>query len=325
MRIGSLEIRPGAGLAPMAGVTDAAMRLLCARQGAAWTVSEMLSAKGWIYSQGKNRNAQALLERLPGECVGGLQLFGREPEYVAEAADQLKDAGFSFIDLNFGCPAPKITQNGEGSAMMREPAQIGLVVRAVSDRVRLPVTVKIRAGWDEDHINAVEVAQICEQAGAQAIAVHARTRAQQYAGNADWRIIREVKRSVRVPVIGNGDVRCGADAVRMLDETGCDGVLIGRAAQGNPWIFADVLAALRGERFAPPSARERMAMAEEHLNLEIALHGLRQGLPEMRKHIAWYAAGLPGAARFRAQINNMSTPEQVISAIRAFGEGRFEG
>ena len=193
MRIGNIELPAGAGLAPMAGVTDAAMRLLCFEQGAAWAVSEMLSAKGWIYSRGKNRNAVELLARLPGEGAGGLQLFGREPEYVARAASELEDRGFLFIDLNFGCPAPKITGNGEGSAMMREPEQIERVVSAAVRATKLPVTAKIRAGWDETCINAPEVAELCERAGASAVAVHARTRAQQYAGRADWRIIREVK------------------------------------------------------------------------------------------------------------------------------------
>ena len=196
MRLGNIELPLGAGLSPMAGVTDAAMRLLCREQGAAWSVSEMLSAKGWIYSQGKNREARLLLTRLPGEGIGGLQLFGREPELMAEAAQQLRAAGFEFFDLNFGCPAPKITGNGEGSALMREPELIGRIVRAVADAADRPVTVKIRAGWDGESVNAVEVARICEQAGAAAIAVHGRTRVQQYAGRADWNVIRAVKRGV---------------------------------------------------------------------------------------------------------------------------------
>ena len=191
MHIGTIELETGAGLAPMAGVTDAAMRLLCREQGAAWAVSEMLSAKGWIYSQGKNRNAAELLARLPGEGVAGLQLFGREPEYVGRAARELEDAGFAFIDLNFGCPAPKITGNGEGSALMREPERLAEVVAAAAAATRLPVTVKIRSGWDEDSVNAPEVALLCQQAGAQAVAVHARTRMQQYSGRADWSIIRQ--------------------------------------------------------------------------------------------------------------------------------------
>ena len=318
MRLGNIELPLGAGLSPMAGVTDAAMRLLCAQQGAAWSVSEMLSAKGWIYSQGKNREAQELLARLPGEGVGGLQLFGREPELMAEAARLLADRGFDFYDLNFGCPAPKITGNGEGSALMREPERIGRIVRAVADAADRPVTVKIRAGWDAESVNAVEVAQICEQAGAAAIAVHGRTRVQQYAGQADWGVIREVKRSVSVPVLGNGDVRGGADALRMLDETGCDGVLVGRAAQGNPWIFREIRAAMAGEEIPPVTNRERIDTALRHFDLELELHGERGGLLEMRKHIAWYAHGMRGAAKFRERVNRLERPDEVRAALREF-------
>ena len=319
MRIGEIELPVGAGLAPMAGVTDAAMRLLCHEQGAAWAVSEMLSAKGWIYSQGKNRNAVELLTRLPGEGVAGLQLFGREPEYIARAAQILEDRGFAFIDLNFGCPAPKITGNGEGSAMMREPELIGRATRAAVEAVKLPVTVKIRAGWDETCINAVEVAKICEQAGAKAVAVHARTRMQQYSGQADWRIIREVKKNVAIPVLGNGDVRSGADAVRMIDETGCDGVIVGRAAQGNPWLFGEIRGALCGGTWNPPTAMDRVEMALKHFELETRLHGDKKGLLEMRKHIAWYVAGLPGASKFRETINTMAGADAVKDALREFG------
>lgn len=318
MKIGTIALPAGAGLAPMAGVTDAAMRLLCRESGAAWAVSEMLSAKGWVYSQGKNRNALELLTRLPGEGIAGLQLFGREPEYVARAAEELQDRGFAFIDLNFGCPAPKITGNLEGSAMMREPEQIGRVVEAAVKAVRLPVTVKIRAGWDEDSINAPEVAEICERAGAQAVAVHARTRMQQYSGRADWRVIRSVKERVSIPVLGNGDVRCGLDAVRMIEETGCDGVIVGRAAQGNPWIFGEIRAMLEGRPWQPPTPAERVDMALRHFDLETRIHGDKRGLLEMRKHIAWYVSGLPGASRFRENINTLATAQEVKDALKAF-------
>lgn len=318
MQIGKLNLPMGAGLAPMAGVTDAAMRLLCHEQGAAWSVSEMLSAKGWIYSQGKNRNAQELLIRFPGEGIAALQLFGREPELMADAAQMLMQAGFDFYDLNFGCPAPKITGNGEGSALMREPELIGRIVRAMTDAVDVPVTVKIRAGWDQDSVNAVRVAQICEQAGAAAVAVHGRTRMQQYSGHADWGIIREVKRHVSVPVLGNGDIQSGADAKRMLEETGCDGVLIARAAQGNPWIFRDVRAVMMGEECPPLTGRERVETALRHFELETQLHGERGGMLEMRKHIAWYVAGMHGAAKFREKINTMEDADQVREALIDF-------
>lgn len=309
---------PGAGLAPMAGVTDAAMRLLCHEQGAAWAVSEMLSAKGWVYSGGKNRNAQDILARLPGEGPAGLQLFGSEPGMIAEAARCLEGSGFQFFDLNFGCPAPKITGNGEGSAMMREPKKMGAVVRALAEATPLPVTVKIRSGWDKDSVNALEAARICEDNGAAAIAVHARTREQQYAGAADWRVIRDVKRAVSVPVFGNGDVRGGADALRMLDETGCDAVIVGRAAQGNPWIFREIAAAMRGEEAPPPTPRERADMAARHFELESRLYGEKLAVLQMRKHIAWYVHGMKGASRFRDRVNQMNSATEVLAALREY-------
>ena len=317
-RIDDLPAARGAGLAPMAGVTDAAMRLLCHEQGAAWAVSEMLSAKGWVFSKGRNRNANDLLKRLPGEGVAGLQLFGSEPEYMAAAARDLEKRGFQFFDINFGCPAPKITGNGEGSAMMRAPEKVGPVVRAVVEATGLPVTVKIRSGWDADSVNAVEIARICEDSGAKAVAVHARTRAQQYAGKADWRVIRDVKRAVSVPVFGNGDVRCAADAVRMLDETGCDAVMVGRAAQGNPWVFGEIAAALRGEAWTPPSPRRRVEVALRHYALEIELFGEKKALLEMRKHIAWYVHGMRGASRFREAINGIGDADAVMRALEDF-------
>ena len=314
----------GAGLAPMAGVTDAAMRLICHEQGAAWAVSEMLSAKGWVFSKGRNRNALDILERMPGEGPAGLQLFGSEPEYVAEAGRQLEDRGFEFFDLNFGCPAPKITGNGEGSAMMREPERIGAVVRALVDATKLPVTAKIRSGWDADSINAVQVARICEDSGARAVAVHARTRTQQYTGRADWSVIAAVKRAVKIPVFGNGDVKSGADAVRMIEETGCDAVIVGRAAQGNPWLFREIAAALRGEIAVPPTPQERVDMAIRHFDLEVGLFGPKRGVLEMRKHIAWYVHGLRGAAKFREQINVMAGADAVREALVDFGAAQQE-
>ena len=319
IRLGEIQLNGRAALAPMAGVTDAAMRLLCHEQGAAWSVSEMLSAKGWMFSGGQNRNARSLLERLNGEGTAALQLFGREPEYIAAAVRDLADAGFEFYDLNFGCPAPKITGNGEGSALMREPELIGRIVRAAVDAAgKRPVTVKIRAGWDETCVNAPEVAQICEQAGAAAIAVHGRTRMQQYSGKADWSVIRQVKARVAVPVFGNGDVASGADALRMLDATGCDAVLVARAAEGNPWIFREIAAALEGRACPPPTGRERVETALRHFDLETRLHGERGGMLEMRKHIAWYVAGMRGAARFRERINALADAEDVRRALIDF-------
>ncbi|NLD59615.1 MAG: tRNA dihydrouridine synthase DusB [Clostridiales bacterium] len=312
------NIPAGAGLAPMAGVTDAAARLLSFEQGASWAVSEMLSAKGFVYSNGRSEAIRELLFRFPGEGTCGLQLFGREPEFVAEAARRLEGAGFSFIDLNFGCPAPKITGNGEGSALMKEPVQIAKVVRAAADAVKFPVTVKIRSGWNPESVNAVEVAKICEDAGAKAIAVHARTRSQFYGGQADWSVIAAVKRAVKIPVFGNGDVRSGADAVRMLHETGCDRVIVGRAAEGNPWIFREIRAALTGEAYSPPAFAERMATALRHLDLAVVLYGEKKGVLEMRKHVAWYITGVPGAAKLREGVNGVCEAEEVRELLMRY-------
>ena len=314
MRIGTIGLPEGAALAPMAGVTDATMRLMCAREGCAWSVSEMLSAKGYLYSP-DNYAHRVILTRFPGEGIAGLQLFGSDEAVLSEAVRRLNDAPYDFFDFNMGCPARKIVANGEGSALMREPARAGRLIAAMVKAAAKPVTVKIRAGWDAEHINAVEVAQIAEDAGAAAITVHPRTRDQLYLGRSDWNVIRAVKRAVRIPVIGNGDVVSGADAVRMKAETGCDAVMIARAAEGNPWIFREALCALRGEEYAPPDVETRVKAALTHLDMQCEWRGERYAVPEMRKHVAWYLAGTPGSGILRARVNQMTTHEEVRASL----------
>ncbi|MDO4385325.1 MAG: tRNA dihydrouridine synthase DusB [Clostridia bacterium] len=314
MRIGTIELPEGAALAPMAGVTDATMRLMCAREGCAWSVSEMLSAKGYLYSP-DNYAHRVILTRFPGEGIAGLQLFGSDEAVLSEAVRRLNDAPYDFFDFNMGCPARKIVANGEGSALMREPARAGRLIAAMVKAAAKPVTVKIRAGWDAEHINAVEAAKIAEDAGVAAITVHPRTRDQLYLGKSDWNVIRAVKRAVRIPVIGNGDVVSGADAVRMKAETGCDAVMIARAAEGNPWIFREALCALRGEEYAPPDVETRVKAALAHLDMQCEWRGERYAVPEMRKHVAWYLAGTPGSGILRARVNQMTTHEEVRASL----------
>lgn len=314
MRIGTIGLPEGAALAPMAGVTDATMRLMCAREGCAWSVSEMLSAKGYLYSP-DNYAHRVILTRFPGEGIAGLQLFGSDEAVLSEAVRRLNDAPYDFFDFNMGCPARKIVANGEGSALMREPARAGRLIAAMVKAAAKPVTVKIRAGWDAEHINAVEVAQIAEDAGAAAITVHPRTRDQLYLGRSDWNVIRAVKRAVRIPVIGNGDVVSGAGAVRMKAETGCDAVMIARAAEGNPWIFREALCALRGEEYAPPDVETRVKAALTHLDMQCEWRGEHYAVPEMRKHVAWYLAGTPGSGILRARVNQMTTHEEVRASL----------
>lgn len=304
----------GAALAPMAGVTDASMRLLCAEMGCAWAVSEMLSAKGYLYAP-QSRAHEELLERFDGEGILGLQLFGREPEMVSEAAKRLEEKPFEFFDFNIGCPAHKIVGNGEGSALMREPMLVGKLVYALRNAVKKPVTVKIRAGWDEEHKNAVEIAKICEDSGACAITVHPRTREQFYTGKSDWNIIKQVKSAVKIPVIGNGDIMNADDAKRMKAETGCDAVMIARAAQGNPWIFKEILCALKGEMYEKPTVEDRVRMAIRHLDMQCEWRGERHAVPEMRKHVAWYLQGSPMSGRLRSKVNTMLTHDEVKNAL----------
>ena len=315
LRIGSLKLDNPFLLAPLAGITDAPMRRLCHRQGAALTYTEMVSCKGMWYG---DRNTGKLLYTYRDEQPVGYQIFGHEPEVMAYAAREISSMPGKLIDINFGCPVPKIVKNGEGYALLKNPDLIYDIVAAVVKNTDKPVTAKIRTGWDKDSINVVEVAHAISAAGASAIAVHARTREQYYSGKADWSMIASVKRAVDIPVIGNGDVTDGKAAISMMDETGCDLVMIGRGALGNPWIFREALAAWRGEEIPPqPSKDEKKAMIISHLEDLTELKGEYAAVREMRKHVGWYLKGVPGAAAFRGMVNNITDSNELIKAIKS--------
>ena len=307
----------GAGLCPMAGVTENTFRVICRELGSAFSTTEMVSAKGYLMSPG-HRAAVELLMHAEHEGPLGVQLFGREPSAMAEAARRLSGQGFSFVDINMGCPAPKIVSGGEGSALMKEPLVAGRVIGAALKAAGLPVTVKIRSGWDPAHINAPELARIAEGEGASAITVHARTRDQFYSGRADRRVIADVVRAVHIPVIGNGDIASFRDAESMRRETGCYGVALGRAARGNPWVFREIACGMQGEAYAPPTIGERLMMAMRHLDMLAALHGEERAVREMRGHIAAYAQGSRGCAKLRAKVMTLTRVDEVRSALQEF-------
>ena len=301
MNIGNVELENPYILAPMAGVTDLPFRLLCKEQGAGLLCMEMISAKALQY---KNKNTKALLSIHPQEHPVSLQLFGADADIISRMAQEIEELPFQVLDINMGCPVPKVVKNGEGSALMKRPRLVYEIVSKTVKAVKKPVTVKIRKGFDDEHINAVDIAKIIEDAGAAAITVHGRTREQYYSGNADWDIIRQVKEAVSIPVIGNGDVTSRESAVRMRRETGCDGVMIGRGAQGNPWIFSELLSYEKtGEMPKRPDASEIRNMMLRHARLQIEFKGDYLGIREMRKHVAWYTKGLKGSAKLRDEIN----------------------
>lgn len=317
LTIGDVTLENNVILAPMAGVTDLPFRLLCREQGVGLLCMEMVSAKAILYH---NKNTEKLMEIDPREIPVSLQLFGSEPDIVAKAAAEIEDRPFAILDINMGCPVPKIVNNGEGSALMRDPQLAAKIVRETAKAICKPVTVKIRKGYDEAHCNAVEMAKYLEDAGAAAITVHGRTREQFYSGDADWEIIRKVKEAVTIPVIGNGDVVDGESAKRMIEETGCDGIMVGRAAQGNPWIFREILCYLEhGVKLERPSAQEVRDMIRHHAALQLECKGDYIGIREMRKHVAWYIAGYPHAASLRKRVCSVEQMEELLELIEEIG------
>ena len=315
MTIGNITLDNNIILAPMAGVSDLPFRLLCHEQGAGLVCMEMISAKAILYH---NRNTESLLEIHPQEGPVSLQLFGSDPAIMADIAARIEDRPFQILDINMGCPVPKIVGNGEGSALMKNPLLAGQIIEAVVKAVGKPVTVKIRKGFDEEHVNAVEMAHVAQESGAAAVAVHGRTREQFYSGKADWDIIRQVKQAVSIPVIGNGDVVDGESDLALLQQTGCDGIMIGRACQGNPWIFREVKNFLESGQICPrPTNREIVDTILRHARLQLQYKGEYIGIREMRKHVSWYSAGVPNSARFRAEINAMESMEELMDAVSA--------
>lgn len=304
LKIGNVTLPNNIILAPMAGVTDLPFRVLCAEQGAGMVCMEMISAKALSYH---NKNTEELLHISEKEGLVSLQLFGSEPELMGEMAKQIEELPFAVLDINMGCPVPKIVNNGEGSALMKNPLLAGKIIEAVARSTVKPVTVKIRRGFDDAHENAVELARIAQESGAAAVTVHGRTREQYYAGEADLTCIRAVKQALRIPVIGNGDVADAASAKRMLEETGCDGVMVGRAARGNPWIFTQIARGLAGERVEKPDRDEVKHMMLRHAGMLLEEKGEYIGVREMRKHVAWYTAGYPNSAAMRRAVNEVTS------------------
>ena len=305
LTIGNVTLENSYILAPMAGVTDLPFRLLCKEQGAGLLCMEMVSAKAVQY---ENRNTYALLKIHPDEMPVSLQLFGSEPDTISEVAKRLEELPFSILDINMGCPVPKVVNNGEGSALMKNPQLAYEILARMTDAVSVPVTVKFRAGWDSEHINAEEIAVLAEKAGVAAVAVHGRTREQFYNGRADWQVIARVKAAVKIPVIGNGDILTVADGQRMLAETGCDGLMLGRGADGNPWLFSRLQAALSGLPVPQePPLKEKLALALRHLEMLIEYKNESVAVKEMRRHIGAYLKGMPKAAEYRGRFHQTET------------------
>lgn len=316
MRIGDVVLENEVFLAPMAGVTDLAFRLICKEYGSGLLYTEMINAKALCYDDEKTKGMLKIEEE---EHPVAVQIFGSEPEFIAGATEILNEHSNEILDINMGCPAPKVVKNGDGSALMKTPELAAKVIEAAAKKSKKPVTVKFRKGWDEDSINAVEFAKMAEASGAQAITIHGRTRAQYYSGTADWDIIEEIKNTVKIPVIGNGDIVTIEDAINIRKKTGCDAIMIGRGAQGNPWIFNRINHYMKtGEILPEPTAEEKIRTAIKHFNLAIKEDGEYVAVREMRKHLGWYLKGMKKSARLRDEINKLESADEVVGRLEAY-------